>query len=873
MVLLLVALNCACYFRTINGYFLADDMVHVSYLTRVFAGQPWLLWQNFVGNWMQTAGTQFYRPLISITLALDYLFYGANPIGFHLSNLGFQTLSSILLFLGARRMFPEIPISRRSWTALIAAALFACHPLHPEVVSWIIGRVDSLAAMFLLLSFWLYLKGSQQQERKSHSVMLRTGSAIAFVLSLMSKEMAITLPPALFLYALFSRQTSASRNLLSRAAKALWAVKEYFVILFVYIGVRTLALGTIAGGYAGSIGEGLNATIVKRWLMDGSLIRVLMPFNDEIFAPKDFFRKALKCIYGLSAALLIVRMALIARSRLPAKNGKEQSTELEQSQAVVSSASPSSLIVPLFALGWLVISLLPTIQVWNLTTHLQGSRFVYLATAPLCLLLASLISLPAALGLTLANGVGSSKFLSDRIAGKKIEIACHLLAVCLVAAYAAMAYKNNMPWDRASKSVRALRQGIEDTLGRLKADEMMVVTNLPQQYKGAHMLYNASTFAVLLEPPLSRRDISKQVATFEPVMFGDSSLINVSRLRNMLASRQRYKFFRWDETQNALVELNLEKPLTGSSDGTYGLDESAKADGGHGVSGSAKTNVGQAVAGSSASRAGASVAAPIIDTNVSGSDCLVSPNMNVNPLTIDFVDINLAIEPVDGSSPAGALILSWSSQSNPYPQEKSQLSLPLVPSTKRRHYRFCVSERKSWVFAGNIAKLRLDTTCKPSRLILHSIDVKSGDREIARLAPNPQLPNKARRYLTEDNTGVCRPGWDLGLFAYDVSRIPGAAAARYEVSQPDSWFEHYSGTFRDNQPSSHASIAGTFPDIQAAAKSIDISALPGPGFYELRIFALDKAGKVIGYSSDPINFQLSGADLRDAKRQKKERWK
>ena len=167
---LIVGLNWICYLRVINGYFLADDFLHVAYLKRVFAGDWGSLLQNFGGNWMQAEGTTFYRPLISLTLALDYFFFGANAAGFHLSNLLFQTLSSLLLYFVIKAVgrfliaqtddLSDLTAEDKKLTALTAlagATLFSVSPLHCEVVAWIIARVDSVACMFSLASMALFM--------------------------------------------------------------------------------------------------------------------------------------------------------------------------------------------------------------------------------------------------------------------------------------------------------------------------------------------------------------------------------------------------------------------------------------------------------------------------------------------------------------------------------------------------------------------------------------------------------------------------------------------------------------------------------------------------------------------------------------------
>jgi hypothetical protein len=139
---MILAINWICYVRVINGYFLADDFLHIAYLKQVFDGDWPSLLKNFVGNWMQAEGTTFYRPLISLTLAFDYFFFGANASGFHLSNLFFQTASSLLLYLvvteiGRIFIAPAVSASettagtgRRSLLQRLAFALRSCRLDH-----------------------------------------------------------------------------------------------------------------------------------------------------------------------------------------------------------------------------------------------------------------------------------------------------------------------------------------------------------------------------------------------------------------------------------------------------------------------------------------------------------------------------------------------------------------------------------------------------------------------------------------------------------------------------------------------------------------------------------------------------------------------
>jgi tetratricopeptide (TPR) repeat protein len=78
---------------------------------------------------------------------------------------------------------------------LLGALLFAVHPVHTEAVSWVSGRTDSLSFTFFLVSFIYYIKYSEKSQTGLFVI-----SCIAYVLSLLAKEMSVTLPVIIVLY-------------------------------------------------------------------------------------------------------------------------------------------------------------------------------------------------------------------------------------------------------------------------------------------------------------------------------------------------------------------------------------------------------------------------------------------------------------------------------------------------------------------------------------------------------------------------------------------------------------------------------------------------------------------------------------------------
>ena len=791
---IIVLLNFAAFHGSLRGYFLADDFAHVDYLKSVFSGHSHLLVENFYSNWMQTLGTSFYRPFISLTLAFDYLLWGANPNGFHISNFTFQTLSSVFLFLSLNCMFPALPWKPRFMTAFLAAALFACHPLHPEVVSWIIARVDSVCTTFLFLSLWLYLLS---RKTVGHSGLFQILSLGAFTLSLMSKEMAITLPPTIFLYELVNLSFSPEGKTLTWQNKikaAVIASKWHIAMLLFYLGFRTIALGTLFGGYGGSVGDGLKDTIWRRWFQEGCLFRLFLPFNQDVTEPKNFLRLAFKLSLAGAFALAITRAFL--------KHGKNA--------ALPFALSPFAI----FAAGWFVIALAPTVQVFDITANLQGGRFVYLATAPAVLFLSALV---------FGAGDRQSKYGNLSLL-TALSIA---LALVFTVSYTYLAVKNNKPWQEASRGVSNIRASVEKELEGKPPDAKIAVLNLPPHNKGAHMLYNAAMFGVTLKPPLSKEDWTGRVITFEPVTFGDANLINRTRFKQLLADKNLMGVFVWQQNIQKLVPMKEWR-----RDALEATSQSVQLKPGH-----ATLKVRE--------------------------DSLNSPVIDVPSTDFDFVDLELKVEGAQskGQNSGNILLLSWTGEVNPMTGGGRQIALPLRQTNKHEKYRFSVGELKTWISEGRITGLQIDTSLKPVTLDLKSAQLTNAVDEIPELKVSPQCDSYT------DSNGTIYIKTSLGPLSYDATKIKNAKSVRYEISAPDSWFEHYSGTLRDTGPSQHIADTGKLADLSSSDLIMNLNALKVPGFYELRIMALDADDKVIGYVSNPVNFQLSSSFFKRKKDQ------
>ena len=224
--LLIAAVALAAYIPSLFGPFHFDDYnVIVDYPTvhswsalseRAGAGVRALLKASYTLNW-----------------TLD-----PRPFGFHLVNIALHALNAVLLFLIGRHFIRGQGRNYSDAAPLVAALLFALHPMQTEAVTYISGRSSSLMAAFYLAAMLAYLAARPWWL-----------SALLFVLALATRETAVTLPAALLLVELcrrtpwrtIARRQAAHWAILVAAGIVLLVNDRYFDLVAYGYGERSLA--------------------------------------------------------------------------------------------------------------------------------------------------------------------------------------------------------------------------------------------------------------------------------------------------------------------------------------------------------------------------------------------------------------------------------------------------------------------------------------------------------------------------------------------------------------------------------------------------------------------------------------------------------
>ncbi len=196
--LLVGALALAAYANSFPGSFVLDDVPIVQ--ENPLVRDPDLGAIFSTGYWGEARNTGMYRPLTILSYGINRRLFGPEPFSFHLINVLLHGAVSLLLY----RLLTAIPLG--AGAAWLAAALFAVHPVHGEVVNEVVGRAELLAAVFTFLGLGAALR------RPRPNLPL---TMIWYAAALLAKESAMVFIPVLLCLDLFTA-SGAGKTLTER---------------------------------------------------------------------------------------------------------------------------------------------------------------------------------------------------------------------------------------------------------------------------------------------------------------------------------------------------------------------------------------------------------------------------------------------------------------------------------------------------------------------------------------------------------------------------------------------------------------------------------------------------------------------------------
>ena len=190
--LIIVAVGTLAYINSFEGAFVFDDLDYV--------GTPDV--QQLLPPWNAMFGAKnVSRPLIGLSLAVNYAISGFNTWSYHLFNLLTHLAAALALWGIVRRTLMTSRLRERFGDrsfvlSLIVALVWMVHPLQTQAVTYVIQRCESLMGMFYLVTLYCAIRSFDSQRRG-----LWFAAAVAACAGgMMSKQVMVTAPLMVLLY-------------------------------------------------------------------------------------------------------------------------------------------------------------------------------------------------------------------------------------------------------------------------------------------------------------------------------------------------------------------------------------------------------------------------------------------------------------------------------------------------------------------------------------------------------------------------------------------------------------------------------------------------------------------------------------------------
>ncbi|NLB34808.1 MAG: hypothetical protein GX817_03195 [Elusimicrobia bacterium] len=231
---------------------------------------------------------------------------------------------------------------------LTAGLLYALHPAMTNTVSYVFARSGQLSALFLFLSFFLFLKSDNQ---KNKGLVFYLFSLLSFILALFSKQSAASFPALILLYLLLANSTTNLKRSLKKSF-------PYFCVLGLWLLIRYISFGAIGD---------IEGTGMLWNRIDYILIQPLVYLNYLwliIFPAGISFEHSLLPLNGLGDPLFFIPLIYIAGMIICFI-------------IFLRNLSVQDRKILLFSLGFFILFILPTSSVFPTTAPLEEKRLYF----------------------------------------------------------------------------------------------------------------------------------------------------------------------------------------------------------------------------------------------------------------------------------------------------------------------------------------------------------------------------------------------------------------------------------------------------------------------------------------------------------------
>ncbi len=219
-VVLIAILGFGVYANSLSGAFIWDDryLVKDNGHIKDWSTIPQVFTRDITAGAGMKSGS--YRPLQIVTYMINYSLSKLDVRGYHLTNVILHILVALCIYWFLNILYDDKLLS------LFTSALFVAHPIHTNAVTYISGRADPLAAVFIILTFILYIRLLDKNNPKLYILILLT-----YICALLSRENSLILPVLLLLY----HYTFGKKLEIKRLLPVLSVVLIYLAFRFTFL--------------------------------------------------------------------------------------------------------------------------------------------------------------------------------------------------------------------------------------------------------------------------------------------------------------------------------------------------------------------------------------------------------------------------------------------------------------------------------------------------------------------------------------------------------------------------------------------------------------------------------------------------------------
>lgn len=223
-----VLLTFTVYWFGLAGSFFFDDYPNIFLNLGVKLER--LSWESLNLALSSGISGQFGRPISQLSFALNYYFSGFSPFAFKLINLLIHCLNGLLVYLLCYQILDSLRLRLNLVNVYLCAAVVAAawmiHPIQLTSVLYVVQRMTSLSAFFLLAALILHVMARRRNDGGWVTIIcFSLAWAVLWPLSMFSKESGILLPGFVAAYELIVRRSElGGLDALGRGVLALTAL-------------------------------------------------------------------------------------------------------------------------------------------------------------------------------------------------------------------------------------------------------------------------------------------------------------------------------------------------------------------------------------------------------------------------------------------------------------------------------------------------------------------------------------------------------------------------------------------------------------------------------------------------------------------------